>query len=554
MSTAVLSTAQLPRHRAPIVVDRSTWRGRALVPVLVYVGLLVAVISSLGSPLIPTIATDYGVSLGAAQWSLTITLLVGAVSSPVIGRLGDGPRRQHVLLMSLAVLVTGSVLAALPAKVFVVLLAGRAMQGIGLALLPLAMSVARDHLDPDRARSTLATLSVTAVVGVGLGYPLTGLISEHLNFHAGFWMAAGLGVIAMVLSALVVPTSMHRPSQRFDLAGAGMLGLGLAGLLVAISQGGDWGWTSASLLGVAGASVLLLIVWVWHELRTDDALVDLRLMQQRTVLTANTTAVLAGVGMYMLMSMVIRYVETPTATGYGLDASVVVAGLVLLPLSAASFLASKFVVRVSDRITPERLLPVGLLAFVLAMVIFATSRSHLWEIFLVMAVGGVGIGCSFAVMPRMIVSVVPASHTSSALALNQVLRTVGYSIGSALAATVLTAHTEIGNEFPDDRGYTVGALIAIVLCLLSVVTSVVLPDRSARRAAATDGSLDGDIELQIEESVDAGIAGAIAFETDEFETEEFETEEFESEEFETDEFETQKFEEGTPRLEEQRLR
>ncbi len=65
---------------APSLVDPSTWRGRALVPVLVYIGLLVAVISSLGAPLVPTIADDYGVSLGTAQWSLTITLLVGAVS------------------------------------------------------------------------------------------------------------------------------------------------------------------------------------------------------------------------------------------------------------------------------------------------------------------------------------------------------------------------------------------------------------------------------------------------------------------------------------------
>ena len=136
----------------PSIADPSTWRGRALVPVLVYIGLLVAVVSSLGAPLIPTIAADYGVSLGTAQWSLTITLLVGAVSSPAIGRLGDGPRRLHVLLAALAVLVAGSVLAALPTDVFALLLAGRAMQGVGLALLPLAMSMARDHLEPERPR------------------------------------------------------------------------------------------------------------------------------------------------------------------------------------------------------------------------------------------------------------------------------------------------------------------------------------------------------------------------------------------------------------------
>jgi hypothetical protein len=126
-------------------------RARLLPPVLVYVGLLVAVVSSLGSPLVPTIATDYGVSLGSAQWTLTVTLLVGALAAPVIGRLGDGPWRRTVLLSVLAVVVAGSVLAALPGP-FALLLAGRAGQGTGLALLPLAMSVARDHLPADDRR------------------------------------------------------------------------------------------------------------------------------------------------------------------------------------------------------------------------------------------------------------------------------------------------------------------------------------------------------------------------------------------------------------------
>ncbi len=510
MGTGVIPVAAVRRDRTPIGVDPDTWRGRALVPVLVFVGLLVAVVSSLGSPLIPTIASDYGVSLGAAQWSLTITLLVGAVSAPVVGRLGDGPRRLHVLLVALGALVVGSVLAALPTKIFVLLLIGRALQGIGLALLPLAMSVARDHLDPTRARSTLATLSVTAVVGVGLGYPLTGVIAEHLDFHAGFWMAAILGSVAMVLAAVVVPTSAHRPGQTFDLPGALLLGIGLAGLLVGISEGEEWGWTSPRLIGVIAASVLAIAVWIWHELSTKAALVDLRLMKHRTVLTSNVTGILAGVGMYMFMSMVIRYVQTPASTGYGLGASVVIAGLALLPLSAASFLASKIVVRINAWIRPERLLPLGSVAFAAALLIFATNRDHLWEIFLVMGIAGIGIGSSFAVMPRMIVTAVPASETSSALALNQVLRTVGFSIGSALSATILTAHTAAGNEFPDNSGYTVGAVVAISLCLLTALVSFVLP---MRRLQAPE-RVGIDDELLIEESTDAAIAGTIAYAPD----------------------------------------
>ncbi len=502
-------------HPQPILVDRSTWRGRALVPVLVFVGLLIAMVSSLGAPLVPTIASDYGVSLGTAQWSLTVTLLVGSITTPVLGRLGDGPRRLRVLLGALGVLVVGSLLAALPGGIFALLIAGRAFQGVGLALLPLAMGVARDHLEPERARSTLATLSVTTVIGVGLGYPLTGVIAERLSFHAGFWLAAILGLLAMVLVALVVPTSMHRPSQYFDSLGALLLGLGLASLLIAISEGEGWGWTSTKLVGLAVVALAVLARWVWHELSTGDPLVDLRQLKSRTVLTADVTGVVAGIGMYMLMSMIIRYVQTPTTTSYGLGASVVVAGLVLLPMSVMSFASSKIVTYVSRWVRPDRILPVGALLFALALVTFALHRDHLWEVFVVMGVGGLAIGCSFAVMPRMIVSSVRPEETSSALALNQVLRTIGFSIGSALSATILTAHTVAPSILPSNDGYTVGAIIAIGLCLAAAVVSTVLPAHAHAAVADVPDTTDSDprdTETQVAESVGTAIAGVLAYE------------------------------------------
>lgn len=494
----------------PSIADPSTWRGRALVPVLVYIGLLVAVISSLGAPLVPTIADDYGVSLGTAQWSLTITLLVGAVSTPAIGRLADGPRRLHVLIAALAVMAAGSALAALPTDVFALLLTGRAMQGVGLALLPLVMGVARDHFEPERARAVLATLSVTAVVGIGLGYPLTGVIAEHLDFRVAFWLAAVLGLIALIASALVVPTSMHRRSEKFDLGGALLLGLGLAGLLVSISEGGSWGWGSVQLVVLAAASALVLAGWTWHQLRVTRPLIDLRLLRDRTVLTANFVGIIAGTGMYMLMSMIIRFVETPTTTGYGLGTSVLVGSLVLLPLSIASYLSSRLATYLGRWLPAGKILPLGLLGFIVALALFATHRDQLWQIFVVMGVAGVGMGCSFAVMPRMIVSVVAPEETGSALAMNQVLRTVGYSIGSALSATILTAHTAASSRFPTNSGYTLGAIVAIGLVALAGVIAVVLQSRDTASGPSSD-----DDRLAVTESVDSAIAGVLAYEPDE---------------------------------------
>ena len=113
-----------------------TTRERAFVPVLVYVGTVVSIISSLGAPLIPSIARDLDASLEQRQWSLTATLLVGAVATPVVGRLGDGRHRRTVTLACLAIVAVGGA-SRRSAGSLPVLVAGRAMQGVGLALMPL---------------------------------------------------------------------------------------------------------------------------------------------------------------------------------------------------------------------------------------------------------------------------------------------------------------------------------------------------------------------------------------------------------------------------------
>src|SRR5215218_10097050 len=194
-------------------------RSPALAPVLIFVGTVVAVISSLGAPLVPAVAARYDVPVTTAQWSLTITLLVGAVATPVLGRLGDGRHRRTVVLAVLAVVTVGGVLAALPLGLGW-LVAGRGLQGVGLGLTPLAIATARQALVGPRAGSTIAALSITVVAGLGLGYPLAGLVAELGGVHAAFWAGALVSLAALVASAFVLPPTADAPARRLDVLGA----------------------------------------------------------------------------------------------------------------------------------------------------------------------------------------------------------------------------------------------------------------------------------------------------------------------------------------------
>lgn len=185
----------------------------------------------------------------------------------------------------------------------------------------------------------------------------------------------------------------------------------------------------------------------------------------------------AGVGMYLLLTLITRYAQTPQSAGYGFGLSMFVAGLVLVPFSLLGFVAGKVVPRV--RIGAPLLLA-GSAAIVLGgFALFAAARSTLADLFLAMGVLGFGVGSFSAAMPVVILAVTPASETSSAMSFNYVVRTVGYSLGSAVGGLVLAAGTDTGRPFPNEGAYTMAALVGMATMALAASTSLALARQRA---------------------------------------------------------------------------
>jgi predicted MFS family arabinose efflux permease len=452
---AIPRTRTLIRHHATIgstephpaaggeaveLIGLSNLRQRAFVPGLLLIGMVVSVISSLGAPLIPGIATTFGTSVGSAQWSLTLTLLLGAVSAPVVGRLGDGPHRRTVLLGCLAAVSFGGVLAA-TASSLPALLVGRALQGLGLAIMPLSMAAARDALDPERARRTIAALSVIGAVGIGLGYPVTGVIARYFDVSAAFWFGVATSTTALAIAFWVVPSvRTSAPRQRIDAVGAVLVMTGLAGFLLAFENGTDWGWLAPPTLGLGGGAILLLAVWTRHSLRTSAPLVDLRLLHHPSVASLNVSAFLLGISTYLVIALWIQFVQVDA----GLGLTVLDASLTLVPMSIASLLVSAAIPRIEPRIGARALVPVGGLAMASAAGFSALTGDALWHAFVATGLLGAGMGLSLSAFPNRILTNVPAHETSSAMSLYQVTRYVGYTVGSGLAVSLLSIFAAAG--------------------------------------------------------------------------------------------------------------
>jgi MFS family permease len=262
-----------------------------------------------------------------------------------------------------------------------------------------------------------------------------------------------------------------------NVAGALVLAGGLLLVLFLAGERSLWSRHLAVAVTLAVAAVLLLCVWTVSELRTTTPLVGVRAVRHPAVAGANIAMFVGGSGMYLLLTLITRYAQTPHSAGYGFGLTTFVAGLVLIPFSVLGFVAGKLTPRVRTRIDGPLLLAGSAAIVGGGFVLFATARSNLAELLAAMGVLGFGVGSFSAAMPGVILAVTPKSETSSAMSFNYVVRSVGYSLGSAIGGLVLAAGTATGRLFPNDDAYTTAALVGVAAMAITTMASLALARR-----------------------------------------------------------------------------
>jgi len=371
---------------------------------------------------------------------------------------------------------------------FAWLLVGRAAQGVGLGLTALMMGVARDHLPEGRSAATIALVSVTSIIGIGVGYPLAGLLTEVGGVRAAYGLGLFVTAIAFLAAWHSMPVAPEGRSAHIDIAGALLLAGGLFLVLFLAGETSLWSHHLAVAVVLVVVAVLLLCVWTSFELRSKAPLIDVRAVRHPAVAGANVAMLVGGVGMYLLLTLITRYAQTPDSAGYGFGLTTFVAGLVLVPFSALGFVAGKLTPRVRARVDAPVLLAGSAVIVLGAFALFAAARSNLAQLFVAMGVLGFGVGGFSAAMPGVILAVTPRGETSSAMSVNYVVRSVGYSLGSAIGGLVLAAGTDTGQLFPNDGAYTASALIGNGAMAITTMTSLALARQRAPETEPTIAS------------------------------------------------------------------
>jgi EmrB/QacA subfamily drug resistance transporter len=448
--------------------------------VLATSALAYALAQTMVAPALPDIQRTLHTSTTSVTWVLTVYLLTASVATPIVGRLGDMFGKERMLLVTLGFFGLGSLVAALSHSI-AVLVAGRAIQGVGGAVFPLAFGIIRDEFPPEKVATAIGLISATFGIGGGAGLVLSGAIVDHLSYEWIFWLALAVVMLAIVATHLFVPESPVKSPAKIDWTGAGLLSAGLVCLLFGLSEASRWGWGSAQELGMLAAGTLILLAWTRFELRVPEPLVDMKMMRRRPILTTNLTALLIGFGMFGSFIIIPQLVQLPKSTGFGFGASVTEAGLFLLPSTAVMLVAGPIAGVLGTRLGSKVPLIAGTLFASLSFAFLSVEHEHRWAIYCATALMGLGIGFAFASMANLIVEAVDQRETGVATGMNTIMRTIGGSLGGQVSATILAAHMSGGH--PTTTAFTIAFGISATVVLVAFGSALAIPGR-ARRAGA----------------------------------------------------------------------
>ncbi|MGW6961591.1 MFS transporter [Streptomyces chartreusis] len=451
----------------------ATASSRWLFATLCFAVFLPAALQTLVVPMVNDIGRSLRTSEDVTSWVITANLLAAAVSTPLLGRLGDLRGRRPVLLGVLVTVLGGSLIAA-TAPSLPLLLVGRVLQGASYSIFPIAIALIREEIPAQRVTRAVAAVSGMLSVGAGVALVATSLLTHHGgDYRQSFWLAAGLTVMVLVLAWFTVPARHVQTTGRVDWLGATVLAVALVLLLTPLSQGNRWGWNSVEVIGCLTAAAVVFAVFVLLERATPHALVATRMLTQRPIVIAHVAGLILGMSNYIAFLAVPAFVETPRAlAGYGFSATALSTSVVyLLPGALSGLVAVPLGGALIARRGPRATLVLSMLLAAVAFTALAFFRDASWQVILATPGAFTAVVLGYAAIFALLSEHVSPGKTGIANSVNSVARTVGGALASAALVTLLTRNHIPGlpGALPRSRQYTIIFLIGGGITLLSAL-------------------------------------------------------------------------------------
>jgi EmrB/QacA subfamily drug resistance transporter len=420
-----------------VASERTKWWALALICAVQFMVVLDIAIVNVA---LPSIQKDLGFSQENLQWVISAYALVFGGFLLLGGRLADILGRRAVFVGGLVVFSVGSLLCGF-AWSDEALIGARAIQGLGAAAItPAALSILTTTFTEGRERNiALGAWGAVGGFGAAAGVLLGGILTDLLAWEWIFWVNVPVGVLALVLTPFLLSESRDAHGQSHDVGGAVLVTSGLVLLVLGITQGHGWGWSSGTTLAVFALSAVLLIAFAVWEQRQRDPLVPFSIFRLQTLTAANVAGFIMGTAMFSMFLMLTLYMQevlgySPIKTGVGYLA---VAGTAVIWANVAAAAVNRIGVKPA-LIFGMSMLTLGLLYFTQVSV-GGSYWADLFPGFLVL-----GVAIPFAFVPITIAALAGTKPREAGLAsgLINTSQQIGGAVGIALLSTIAVSTTE----------------------------------------------------------------------------------------------------------------
>jgi EmrB/QacA subfamily drug resistance transporter len=424
-----------------IPTGTSSHQLRALLA-MVGVALLLNYVETMILPGILDIQSYFSTTLSAVSWITSAFLIVGSAVSPLFGKLGDSYGKKKMFLVALVFYTIGVGVAGFSPSIYV-LVAARAVQGIGFAIVPLALAIIAETFPRERIATAQGVVSATFAIGAAAGLILGAYIVQDFGWQWAFHSAFILSVILFVVIWRFLPQGHTGTGRKVDYETVVLLMAGVSLVLFYLSEGPYEGWYSAYGLAALVSGLALAAGFFVAEARKSNPLIQLGLLKIRNVLVANGIGIISGIGMFMLFYAVVYLAEDPVPLGFGLDP--IAAGLTLGPAAIAMLVAGPAIGRIVTHYGPKPAMVMGGAISITGFGLFILNRSTTIDLAIASAVSMIGAVSLIIPIVNMISISLPRDTVATGLGLNTMLRNIGGAIGPVVGTTIMSTYTTILN-------------------------------------------------------------------------------------------------------------
>ncbi|MFJ6696096.1 MFS transporter [Streptomyces sp. NPDC091272] len=437
-------------------------------------GFMAALDNLVVTTALPSIRGDLGGDLADLQWTVNAYTLTFAVLLMFGAALGDRFGRRRLFVTGLGIFTAASAAAALAPGIDS-LIAARAIQGVGAAvMMPLTLTLLTAAVPAARRGAALGIFSAVTGLAVASGPLIGGTLTEHLSWHWIFWLNVPVGLLLLPLAVLRLKES-YAPNARLDARGTLLVSGGLFGVVYALVNGREDGWTSAPVLAGLLVGAALLGGFVHHGFRHPNPMLPMRLFRDRGFLGINAAGLLMFLGMFGAIFLLSQFLQS--VLGY----SPTEAGLRMLPWTGMPLLVAPFAGILSDRIGGRPVVVAGLALQAVGLALFALvigpDVSYAAQL-PGLVVGGVGMALYFAPASSVVMASVRPAEQGIASGANNALREVGGALGVAVLGAVFSAQGGYGSPAAFTDGTVPALWIGASAVALAALVALLIPRRT----------------------------------------------------------------------------